>query len=98
MNISDFCEILMLCMFGASWPFNVVKSYKARTTEGRSLLFLLLILGGYICGIIAKLNAPSYKWYVLAFYIFNLTAVSADLLLYRRNAILDKQRKSVVAA
>ena len=48
MNISDFCEILMLCMFGASWPFNVVKSYKARTTEGRSLLFLLLILGGSV--------------------------------------------------
>ena len=43
-------EIIMIACFGASWPFNVMKSYKARTTKGKSLAFLCLIFFGYIAG------------------------------------------------
>ena len=31
-------ESIMLICFGLSWPLNVIKAYKARTTQGTSLL------------------------------------------------------------
>ena len=92
----EFLEIIMILCFGASWPFNVVKSYRARTAKGKSLLFLILIEVGYIAGIAAKLLNPVYmaafgeKWYVLFFYVLNFTMVAVDLALYVRNRRLDK--------
>ena len=88
--MSELFEIIMVVSFGASWPLNVIKSYKARTTKGKSLWFLILIFFGYICGITSKLTAERFKWYVLFFYVLNLIMVSADLLLYWRNYKLDK--------
>ena len=94
--LSEILEIIMVLSFGASWPFNVVKSYKARTTKGKSLLFLSFIFFGYIAGIISKLTNEAYmasfasKWYVLIFYVINLLMVGADLVLYFRNYRLDK--------
>ena len=41
--MSELLEIFMIVSFGCSWPLNVLKSYKARTTKGKSLAFLLLI-------------------------------------------------------
>ncbi len=88
--MSELFEIFMVCLFGASWPMNVIKSYKTRTAKGKSLLFLMFIFIGYIFGIASKLIAPSYKWYVLMFYIINITMVGVDILLYFRNRRLDK--------
>ena len=68
----------MIVSFGASWPMNVIKSYKARTAKGKSLAFLLLILFGYVAGITSKLINEAYmssfsqKWYVLFFYVLML--------------------------
>ncbi len=89
--MSELFEIFMVVLFGASWPMNVLKSYKARTTKGKSLGFLILIFVGYICGIIAKLSAESFKWYVLFFYVLNFVMVGLDLILYARNYKLDKE-------
>ncbi len=94
--MSELFEIIMILSFGASWPMNVMKSYKARSTKGKSLGFLVLIFFGYIAGIISKLINPAYmaefasKWYVLFFYVLNLCMVGVDLLLYIRNYRLDK--------
>lgn len=94
--MSELFEIIMILSFGASWPINVMKSYKARSTRGKSLGFLVLIFFGYIAGIISKLINPVYmaefasKWYVLFFYVLNLCMVGIDLLLYVRNYRLDK--------
>ena len=90
MKIYELMEVFMIVAFGCSWPMNVIKSWKARTTQGKSLAFLLLILFGYVCGITGKLLAPSCKWYVLFFYILNFTMVSVDLVLYIRNYRLDR--------
>ena len=30
--MAEIFEIIMIVSFGASWPMNVIKSYKARTT------------------------------------------------------------------
>lgn len=89
--MSEVLEILMIVCFGISWPLSVLKSYRARTTRGKSLFFLIMIFVGYICGIAAKLSAPSFKWYVLFFYVLNLVMVGTDLILYFRNLRLDRQ-------
>ena len=96
--MAEILEIIMIVSFGASWPMNVMKSYKARTTKGKSVAFLLLILFGYVAGITSKLVNEAYmasfaqKWYVLFFYVLNFIMVSADLCLYFRNKALDKRR------
>ena len=88
----EICEILMLVCFGFSWPLNAIKSYKARTTKGKSLPFVLLILTGYVFGITGKLVNPNgYHWYVMVVYLLNFFFVSIDLGLYFRNLRLDKQ-------
>ena len=92
--MSEIFEIAMVCLFGASWPLNVAKSYRARTAKGKSVMFLLFIWVGYICGIIAKLSAPAFKWYVLMFYVINLIMVSVDIALYFRNRRLDAKGES----
>lgn len=94
--MAEILEVVMIVSFGASWPLNVIKSYKARTTKGKSLAFLLLIFFGYIAGIVSKLVNESYmaqigqKWYVLFFYVINFIMVGADLCMYVRNSKLDR--------
>ena len=90
--MAEILEIIMIVSFGASWPMNVMKSWKARTTKGKSLAFLVLIFIGYLCGITGKLLSPGCKWYVLFFYILNCFMVGIDLLLYVRNWRLDQQK------
>ncbi|MCI6955813.1 MAG: hypothetical protein SPI15_01255 [Candidatus Faecousia sp.] len=43
--MADVLEILMLVCFGASWPLNILKSWRARTAKGKSILFNILIFG-----------------------------------------------------
>ncbi|MBE6948735.1 MAG: hypothetical protein E7456_02695 [Ruminococcaceae bacterium] len=94
--MAELLEITMIVCFGISWPMNVIKSYKARTTKGKSLAFLFLIFFGYIAGITSKLVNEAYmasigeKWYVLFFYVLNFIMVGADLIMYIRNYKLDK--------
>ena len=95
--LAEILEIVMIVSFGASWPLNLMKSWRARTTKGKSLPFLLLVFFGYIAGIISKLVNDTYmaefasKWYVLFFYVLNLLMVGGDLILYIRNYRLDKK-------
>lgn len=95
--MAEILEIIMVVSFGASWPLNVLKSYRARTTKGKSLGFLCLIFFGYIAGIASKLVNADYmanfanKWYVLFFYVLNLVMVGMDLILYARNKMIDKK-------
>ena len=96
-KMSEILEIIMILSFGASWPLNLLKSWRARTTKGKSLPFLLLIFFGYIAGITSKLVNENYmanfaeKWYVLFFYVLNFIMVFVDLCLYFRNLRLDKK-------
>lgn len=95
--LAEILEITMIVLFGASWPMNVLKSYRSRTTKGKSLGFLYLIFIGYIAGISSKLVNDAYmanfaaKWYVLFFYVLNLIMVGTDIILYFRNLKLDKK-------
>ena len=95
--MAELLEIVMIVSFGASWPLNVMKSYRSRTAKGKSLAFLLLILFGYVAGIASKFANLAFdfagKWYVLFFYVLNFVMVFIDLMLYIRNRKLDKERE-----
>ena len=89
--MGSILETVMLVCFGFSWPLNVIKAYRTKTTKGTSLPFILLIITGYIAGISAKLITGQIN-YVLIAYILNLAIVSLNVIVYFRNASLDKNR------
>ena len=62
----------------------------AGTARGTSLWFILLIITGYIAGISAKFITGQIN-YVLIAYLLNLAIVSLNLVVYFRNASLDKK-------
>ena len=98
--MSEFLEITMVVCFGISWPLNIIRSYKSRSAKGQSIMFLLIVFLGYIAGIISKFINESYmadfanKWYIVVFYCINFVMVGIDILVYFRNARLDKQRQN----
>lgn len=87
-------EAIMVISFGISWPTSIIKSYTSRTAKGKSIIFLLFILIGYLFGIASKFVSGNLT-YVIVFYIINLIMVFIDLCLYFRNRGLDaaKDRK-----
>lgn len=76
-------EIIMLVCFGAAWPLSIYKSYTSRSTEGKSVSFLIVILIGYVAGIFYKI----FDQYdaVVYLYLLNCMMVLTDLLIYYRN-------------
>ena len=102
MVITDLLEAIMILCFGLSWPISIKKSYTSRTAKGKSLYFEVFIWIGYVFGIVRKailltpemLQTPGEHWIFFlgwAFYIFNIIAITTDILLYFRNVSLDKQ-------
>ena len=100
MPTHQLLEIIMLVCFGCSWPNNIITTLKNKSHKGKSLVFLLLMLFGYVAGITSKFVNEAYmasfasKWYVLFFYVLNFIMVGADLLMYVRNRKLDKKTKN----
>ncbi len=84
-------ESVMLICFGISWPVSVYKSWTAKSTKGKSLVFMLAIILGYIAGITAKILGGQLN-YVLALYFVNVAFVSVDLALYFVNSRRERQQ------
>ena len=87
--MGEIFEAIMVICFGLSWPASVIKSYRSRTSKGKSLTFELFIWLGYVCGIIGKIVNHNIT-YVFIFYILNIVMVSIDISLFIRNRKLDK--------
>jgi hypothetical protein len=81
-------EAIMLICFGTAWPVSIYKSYKSRTSAGKSVIFLYIVLVGYAAGVTHKL-LYSHDW-IIALYAINGLMVFVDILLYYRNARLKK--------
>ncbi len=79
----------MLLCFGAAWPFSIIKSYKSKSVAGKSPYFLIVVIIGYISGIINKLLYSNDI--IMYLYILNLLMVATDLALYYRNVKLAKE-------
>ena len=84
----------MLVCFGISWPFNIAKSIRSRTAKGKSVAFELLIIAGYLCGLIGKFILGNLS-YVVFFYIADILMVATDLGLTLRNRRLDRERDNI---
>jgi hypothetical protein len=76
-------EIIMLICFGSAWPFSIYRSYKSGSVKGKSLVFLLIVMAGYLSGILHKV-LYSYD-NVIYLYMINFVLVSIDTALYVRN-------------
>ena len=83
-------EFIMLACFGLSWPISVYKSIKSKSTQGKSIVFIIAIIIGYISGIIGKIVNEQLT-YVLIIYCFNLIVVSVDLILFFINRKNEKK-------
>ena len=83
MNKLSIFEGVMLICFGLAWPANIYKSIKSRSTKGKSAMFLIIIIVGYIFGIIHKILYS--RDVIMILYIINLLMVSVDLTLFFRN-------------
>lgn len=79
-------EILMLVCFGAAWPFSIARSIRTRSVAGKSVVFLWIVLAGYLAGVTHKLlyNFDGVIW----FYALNAVMVAVDIALYYRNRFL----------
>ena len=87
--LPNVLETMMIVSFGISWPINLVKAFRSRSTGGKSILFDYLILFGYLCGVASKILSHTFN---LAFYFYfpNIIMVACDILLYYRNRKLEK--------
>lgn len=77
-------EVLMLVCFGAAWPFSIYKSLKSKSNNGKSIIFLLVVMTGYLSGILHKLFY-SYDP-VIFLYALNFIMVGTDAVLWYRNS------------
>ena len=80
--MAQFLEVCMIVSFGLSWPNNIMTTLRNKSTKGKSILFLLLVDIGYVCGIAGKLVSGSFRWFVLFFYILNFCMVTTDICLF----------------
>ncbi|MBR7143169.1 MAG: hypothetical protein IKD06_06510 [Clostridia bacterium] len=85
-------EFIMLACFGLSWPISVCKSIRTGSTQGKSLVFMLAIIAGYISGIVGKVVNGQLS-YVLIAYTFNLAVISLDLAIYFVNKKREKEAR-----
>ncbi len=90
MQLAELLEAMMIISFGISWPLSIIRSYRSRSTKGKSIFFSCFILFGYLCGISAKLIEHNHNL-AFYFYILNITMVTIDICLYFRNRKLEKQ-------
>ena len=84
-----FLESAMLVLFGLSWPMNIAQSIRSGTARGKSVLFEMFVLAGYLCGLSGKLLSGDLS-YVVVFYALDILMVTADLVLTLRNRRRDR--------
>jgi len=73
----DIFEALMLICFGAAWPFSIYKMLKTKESHGKSIHFLVVVLIGYVFGILFECFGQ--RNIVILLYILNTAMISIDL-------------------
>ena len=91
--LAEILETLMILSFGISWPINLAKAWRSRSTGGKSIMFDYFIGAGYVCGILSKILTHTFN---LAFWFYfpNLIMVTCDIILYYRNKKLEAAAKN----
>ena len=86
-------EGLMLICFGVSWPPAIIKTLRVKNPQGKSFIFLSLVLIGYLCGICGKISALHSECltnWVFWLYILDFSMVATD---YTLSAYYTIRRK-----
>jgi len=78
---SEILEFAMLFAFGSSWPFAIARTYRAKRVDGKSPMFMIIVIIGYICGIAAHLVEGTKYWLCIV-YLVDMALVATDLSLY----------------
>ncbi len=91
MSGTEICEGAMMICFGMSWPVAILKTWRSKRTDGKSLAFLAIIVTGYLAGIVGKFikSGGAVPEPVTLLYAINALLVAVDLALvvyYRRTA------------
>ena len=73
-------EFAMLFCFGFSWPFAIAKTYRAKRVDGKSPMFEIIVILGYLFGIASHLISD--RSWVLWVYLVDVALVATDLSLY----------------
>ena len=92
MPVPEILECIMMICFGFSWPISVVKNIKAKTAKSMSLPFILLILFGYLAGVVSKFLSHNIN-FVLIVYFINILSVCVNLTVYFINRGYDLKRE-----
>jgi hypothetical protein len=87
-------EAGMLFCFGLAWPISIIRTWRSRSTKGKSPVFSVVIIVGYLCGVIHKF-LYSYD-IVMALYLINMIMVMIDLGLWIRNAHIERPEHTTV--
>ena len=88
--LPNVLETMMIVSFGISWPINLVKAFRSRSTGGKSILFDYLILFGYLCGVASTILSHTFHL-ALYFSVPNILMVTCDIILYYRNRKLERE-------
>ncbi len=88
--MTQILECVMLICFGISWPISVYKSITSKSTKGKSVIFLIAILVGYVAGILSKILSNNFS-YVLVLYFINFFIVFTDFIIYFVNRNREKK-------
>ena len=72
--LAHILEFMMLVLFGASWPFAIAKTYRAKRVDGKSPLFEVIVIAGYLCGIASHVVSGKGMW------VFNASPDVNDIL------------------
>lgn len=73
-------EFAMLFCFGFSWPFAIAKTVRAKRVDGKSPMFEIIVIVGYLFGIASHLISDM-SW-VIWVYMLDTALVATDLSLY----------------
>lgn len=82
MDYAKILEALMLVIFGASWPAQIVKTVRVKNPQGKSFLFLYLVMFGYLCGLGSKFAGGTWRGnWVIYLYMLDILMVATDTIL-----------------
>jgi hypothetical protein len=88
MNVGQVLEAGMLVCFGISWPVDILRTWRVRRTEGKSLAFMFLVLVGYTLGLGSKLVRAARTGEPLegvsTLYVLNALFIIVDIVLTMR--------------
>lgn len=93
--LAEILEFAMLFSFGFSWPFAIARTYCAKRVDGKSPMFMCIVLFGYLCGIAAHLVEGTKLWLCIV-YLLDMALVSTDLILYFHYSRRQRARSIIV--